>query len=217
MFDSKHFEIRDALRALRSDLGDSQQSSTVRPFLKIGSQSPPPVPVLDVTTEIISYPANGKYFANQSSDSPGIAPSLPDQGGGGGGGGAATHPFKLVAFIPTGEANYTIRVIYGMVNSIEPTGMAGGSDFDLLDVTLTSGVVFVKVSFDSNDAITTIIINYASTMPADEINPSTGQVTATYLTLGSFSITDDVMSVFQVVTGSLWFSFCGRTVSWTRI
>jgi len=216
MFDSRHFEIRDALRALRSDLGDSQQSSTVRPFLKIGSQSPPPVPALDVTTEIISYPATGKYFANQSSDSPGIAPSSPDQGGGGGGG-AGTHPFKLVAFIPTGGTDYTIRVIYGMVNSLEPTGMAGGSNVDLLNVTSISGVVFVKVSFDSNDAITTIIIDYAVAIPADEINPSTGQVTATYLTLGSFSITDGVMSVFQVVTGSLYFSFCGRTVSWTRI
>ena len=216
MFDSRHFEIRDALRALRSDLGDSQQSSTVRPFLKIGSQSPPPIPVLDVTTEIISYPATGKYFANQSSDSPGIAPSSPDQGGGGGGG-TGTHPFQLSAFIPTGETSYTIRVIYGMVNSLEPAGMEGGSNFDFTNVTLTDGVVFVKVMFDSSDAITIISIGYESTIPADEINPATGQVTATYLALGSFSTTNDVMSVFQVVTGSLWFSFCGRTVSWTRI
>lgn len=131
--------------------------------------------------------------------------------------GGVTHPFRLSASIPAGETDYTVKVKYGTVNTKEPTGMAGGIDKKIPAVTRATGVIYLKAVLDTDGNVTEATIGEAAEVPADELNPATGQIIRTYLRLGTYTITDGVMSIAQVVTGSLWLTLCGRTVSWARI
>ena len=95
--------------------------------------------------------------------------------------------------------------------------MAGGIDKLIPAVTRASGVIYVKAVLDTDGNVTEATLGEAATVPADELNVLTGQILRTYLRLGTFTITDGVMAISQVVTGSLWLTLCGRTVSWARI
>lgn len=115
---------------------------------------------------------------------------------------AATHPFQLSNATTGGVAKVKIR--FGMVNAITPTGM------DPVDgQTLTvgsSGYVVLAVTTNTSGVATSAVISIAASVPAD--TSTLGHIALGYATknTGPTSVTCS-----QSVAGSLWHQQCGAT------
>lgn len=127
---------------------------------------------------------------------------------------AVTHPFKLSdASVGT---TLKVRVKFGMVNSLTPTGM-GGTDPDLLlTVTATKYVVLDVTTSGPNTTATAAAISLQTTVPADTTtlgNQVLGLITYTTGTGGA----PDSITFSQVVAGSLRHAMCGAIHNWGSV
>lgn len=116
-----------------------------------------------------------------------------------GGAAAPTHPFKLSDATSGGTAQ--VKILFGMVNAITPTGMTAPS------LTLSvgsSGYVVLAVTTNSSGIATSAAISISSSMPAD--TSTEGHIALGYVTknTGPTSVTCS-----QSVSGSLWHQMCG--------
>jgi len=110
----------------------------------------------------------------------------------------AIFPFKLVA---AGAGQ--IRVVYGTINGTAPDGFSPGDNPQFVVSTVGStGFVYLEVTTDSSGNITDRSIGVAATVPAD----TSGDY---HFEVGSYSITDGVMSIAQAISGSQMFELCG--------
>lgn len=123
------------------------------------------------------------------------------------GGATPTHPFKLSD--ATVGTTLKVRVKFGMVNSLTPTGM-GGTDPDLLLTVTATKYVVLDVETDIDGLAITATITLETTVP---------DATSThgYIALGLVTYTaaggavPAYITCNQSVAGSLWHQQCGAT------
>lgn len=130
-----------------------------------------------------------------------VSEILGEGGGAGGGTPAPTHPFQLSDATSAGTAK--VKILFGMVNGITPTGMTAPS------LTLTvgsSGYVVLAVTTDASGVATSAAISIAASMPSD--TSTLGHIGLGYVTknTGPTSVTCS-----QSVSGSLAHMMCGTT------
>jgi len=114
---------------------------------------------------------------------------------------AKNNPFALLD--ATDDDGNKIRVVYGLVGGIQPDGMSEGDNpIYVLDVSGDTGYVYLIVSVDSGYSITDVSIDTGATVPDDEDF-------VFYYPIGSFSISDSVLSIAQGISGSQDFKWCG--------
>lgn len=116
---------------------------------------------------------------------------------------AESHPFKVFDASTSAPAA-KVRVVYGQVNSITPT--IDGTALDDATppmLTVVTGVIFLKVTFDLDGIVTAAIVGNAATLPSDD-------ATHGHITLASVNVTDGVVTaISQSVTFSLACERCG--------
>ena len=125
-----------------------------------------------------------------------------------GGGGAPTpHPFKLSeASVGT---TLKVRVKFGMVNSITPTGM-GGTDPDLLLTVTATKYVVLEVTTGTDGIATSAAISLQTTVAADNA-PSAKQALGLVTYTAAAGAVPASIAFSQVVAGSLRHQRCGDT------
>jgi hypothetical protein len=155
--------------------------------------------------------AGGGISVRQSGD--GTYITLAAKRGKGGGASPTQHPFQLLSV--TENNTNKIRVRYGTINGVAPTGMSLGDDPPyLLTPNGTTGVVYAVATFDrSNIAApaTSRNLGLAALLPEDDEN-------AAHLEIGSWSTNQDGgLILAQAVTASLFVDPFGFTFLWGNV
>lgn len=129
---------------------------------------------------------------------------------------ASGHPFQGIDVTEPGSATKLLRVIYGTVQGIAPTGTPGmvfGDEPACIFTASGSKVVYVCVTIDADDgSVTARTIAQATSMPSDG-------ATTFYYQLLSYTISSGRLYISQSVAGSLAFHACpfwySNPRSWT--
>jgi len=129
-----------------------------------------------------------------------------------GGSSPSTHPFQLtVVTNPTNPSEKQIRVRYGTINNVAPTGMSLGDDPPyLLTPSGTEGIIYAVVVFDRSDASCPIL---SRDLGMDDELPPDDQETA-HIEIGSYVVDGQKITVAQAVSGSLFVDPYGFTFQW---
>lgn len=115
------------------------------------------------------------------------------------------HPFKLLD--KSDDTGHKIQVIFGNVNGQTPAGMVVGDDPPyILNLTSTTGVIFIGLTVDVDGVITSLFLNQAATLPANT------EFTAS-LSVGSYVIdtVNDKLRISQSISGSQMYQKCGAS------
>jgi hypothetical protein len=131
----------------------------------------------------------------------------------GGGGPRPVHPFQLsltrTQSAPTVDK---IRIRYGTINAVAPSGMSLGDDPPyLLTPSTTSGLIYAVVTFDRELAATPITSRSLG-VAEDELPEDT--IDTAHIEIGSWATVDDRLELAQSVSGSLWVDPYGFTYLW---
>lgn len=113
------------------------------------------------------------------------------------------HPFKVVNRSDDEDAR--IGVVFGQVNSLTPT--LGGDDLDADPspsiVVTTSGVIYLRVSFDVDGVVINADIHNDEELPGADASYG-------YITLATITLDDDkITAINQAVSFSLGCRRCG--------
>jgi hypothetical protein len=152
-------------------------------------------------------------YADRAVLAPGIGNEIPTISGRvlyvlPGGAVAPNFPFQLLDYSDT-EA-MKIRVVYGTVNGHRPDGMSAGDDPQyILTITGSSGVIYLELTVDDSGNITDTSIGVGSTLPDDDYDDGDF-----YMEIGSYSVTDEQLSIAQALTSSQSFELCGTIGIW---
>jgi len=132
------------------------------------------------------------------------------------GGVAPDHPFQLtVTTDPEGSPDVeVIRVRYGTINGVAPTGMTVGDEPPyFLTPSGTEGIIYAVVVFDRSVASCPIL---SRDLGMDAELPTDDQETA-HIEIGSYNTVDDRIVVAQAVSGSLFVDPYGFTFLWGNV
>lgn len=124
---------------------------------------------------------------------------------------ASTHPFKLV---DASENMPKIRVMFGTVNGIQPSGMSPGDDPPYFVTPSGAGYVWLGITFEDDSGITSRWIDYGASVPGNP-NPDDWEGSGNfYRQIGSYSVTDDGISLGQALSGSQEVNICDGSALW---
>jgi hypothetical protein len=127
---------------------------------------------------------------------------------------ARTSPWSLTGFVESGPV-YKLLVAPGIVNNALPTISVSGTPTSIaanpppsLVVTGSSGVVHLKATHDVAGTITALVIESASSLPADTS-------TIKYKIIGTWTASGgEFTSVVSILNTNQTFRLCNGTAEW---
>lgn len=131
----------------------------------------------------------------------------------GGGGSLVQHPFQLTVSVNPETEAQQIRVRYGTIDGVAPTGMSLGDDPPyLLTPSTATGVVYAVVTWDPEVGAPLLSrdLGQAATLPADEDDTA-------HVEIGSWTTDENdnivlaqaVTNIIEVVICRNWFAVTG--------
>lgn len=129
---------------------------------------------------------------------------------GAGGGGNLEHPFQLINESEVGSIK--IRVRYGTLKGIAPSGMSVGDDPTyVLSGLSSSGIIWLGLTRDTTSgAITSRYIDKGTVVPDNTSSDG-------YFQIGSWVVTDGTMHIAQAISGSIDHQYCGGVHLWGSV